>query len=293
MRKFIFGTDWGCDCDDAVALRILARAHKQGKIQLAAVVINHCMQGSVASLEGFLNTEGVYNIPIGIDQAATFGGRQTYQTELIKYAKIHTKNSDAYDAVRLYRKTLAESTQKVEIAEVGFLQAFAALLKSGGDDISDKTGVELVKEKVSKIWVMAGKWDEQGGKEYNFSCNPTVCKASYEFCRLCPVPITFLGWEIGDDVISGSRLAENDVLRKALVSFGAVNGRNSWDPMLAALAVEGNEESAGYDAVCGTARVDEHTGQNFFEKDDNGLHKYVIRKHDAEAYRDMIDELIK
>lgn len=28
MRKFILGTDWWTDCDDVVALRILARAHK-------------------------------------------------------------------------------------------------------------------------------------------------------------------------------------------------------------------------------------------------------------------------
>lgn len=34
MRKFILGTDWWTDCDDAVAIRILARAHKLEKIKI-------------------------------------------------------------------------------------------------------------------------------------------------------------------------------------------------------------------------------------------------------------------
>lgn len=44
----------------------------------------------------------------------------------------------------------------------------SAVLESGGDDISEKSGLELVKEKVSKIWVMAGKWNKDGEKENNF-----------------------------------------------------------------------------------------------------------------------------
>lgn len=293
MRTFILGTDWGTDCDDAVAVRILARAHKQGKIQIAGIAINNCMENSIESLEGFLNTEEIYDVPIGIDRNAVFGGRPTYQNGLKEHARKYKTNDDAMDAVRLYRKILADADDMVEIAEVGFLQIVSALLKSGKDDISDKTGIELVKEKVAKFWVMAGKWDEHGGKEYNFSCNENTCAAAHDFCELCPVPITFLGFEIGKDVVTGTKLDKDDVLYKALCDYGAADGRFSWDPMLVALAIEGDERKAGYDFVCGKATVDKQSGLNYFEKDENGSHRYVVRKYNAGYYRDIIDELIK
>ena len=49
MRKFILGTDWWTDCDDAVALRLITRAVKDGKVGLVGVGINACMEYSVAS----------------------------------------------------------------------------------------------------------------------------------------------------------------------------------------------------------------------------------------------------
>ena len=52
--------------------------------------------------------------------------------------------------------------------EIGFLQAVAALFESTADDISEKSGLELVHEKVSKFWVMAGKWDKDGEKREQF-----------------------------------------------------------------------------------------------------------------------------
>ena len=80
MRNFILGTDWWTDCDDAVAVRILERAHKAGEICIKGIAINACMEYSVSSLEGFLNAEEVYNIPLGIDLDATdFGGNPTFQ----------------------------------------------------------------------------------------------------------------------------------------------------------------------------------------------------------------------
>ena len=77
MRHFILGTDWWTDCDDAVALRILARAHQAGEICLDAIAINAAMEYSVPSLEGFLNTEGVKNIQLGLDAEARIKREET------------------------------------------------------------------------------------------------------------------------------------------------------------------------------------------------------------------------
>ena len=125
---------------------------------------------------------------------------------------------------------LPSAENKVEIIEIGFLQAAAALLKSGADDICEKSGVELVREKVSKFWVMAGKWDADGEKEHNFCLNARSRMGGKEFLSLCPVPVTFLGYEAGCDVITGDNLTdESDVLCRLMRDYGTKNGRSSDD----------------------------------------------------------------
>ncbi len=294
MRNIILGTDWWTDCDDAVAIRMLARAHKSGEITIKGIGINACMEHSVTSLEGFLNTEDVYDIPIGIDLDATdFGGKPPYQKNLSKFSKKYRSNGDADDAVKLYRRLLAESDEPLEIIEIGYLQLLANVLESEPDDISPKSGIELIKEKVSKIWVMAGKWDEDFGKENNFARNARSRNAGHIFCNKCPVAVTFLGWEAGVDVITGDNLGKDDILYRVLCDHGSGNGRSSWDPMLCLMAIIGDESDAGYDVVCGTASVDIESGANHFLADNNGLHKYVVKKKDNEYYKTAINERIR
>lgn len=296
MRQFIFGTDWFTDCDDVVALRILARAHKAGQIRLNGIGINACNEYSVASVDGFLQVEGITDpIPLGIDLAATLpeGCQPTYQKRLAPFAKHYLKNEDAMDAVRLYRKVLAEATEPVEIAEVGFLQVLAGLLQSEGDDLSPKSGVELVREKVKCVWSMGGKWDEDNGSEYNFNGVSFAKPASATVCALCPVPIVFLGFEIGETVLCGADLPDTDPVRMALVDYGAIHGRPSWDPMLALLALSGDPDRAGYDCVHGTASVNEKTGRNRFIPAMEGLHTYVVKHHPDCYYAQKLSEAIR
>ncbi|MBP3705599.1 MAG: hypothetical protein J6I98_08715, partial [Clostridia bacterium] len=281
MRQFILGTDWWSDCDDAVALRLLARAAKQGEIRLLGIGINACMQYSAASLRGFLRTEGLDDIPLGLDTAATdFSGIPSFQARLAATYGEGITNADAMDAVRLYRRLLSAAEESVEILEIGFMQVITAVLESPADDISPLTGMELVRQKVKKMWVMAGKWDADGEKEHNFCLNARARTAAEAFCRLCPVPVTFLGWEVGFDVITGGDLTNDDPLHMVLSDHGSANGRSSWDPMLALLAVTGDEAAAGYDTATGFARVDPADGANYFRPDPNGPHRSVIKNRD-------------
>lgn len=292
MRKFILGTDWWTDCDDAVALRILARAHKKREIALLGIGINGCMEHSVASVDAFLSFEKVNDIPLGIDaEADDFGGNPPYQARLAAFSE--KKNTDAEDAVRLYRRLLEEAEEKIEIIEIGYPQVLSKLLKSEGDEISDHTGYELVKNKVSKMWVMAGKWDENPGRENNFARNERSRKAGNIFCESCPVPVTFLGWEVGFDVISGGELEETDILHKVMCDHGSGNGRSSWDPMLIVLALVGDEEKAGYSITRGTARVNAETGENTFEKNPGGNHVFVTKIKENNFYKNQINEKIR
>ena len=294
MRNFILGTDWWTDCDDVVAMRIMCRAIKQNKACLKGVVINACMEYSVSSLDGFLNCEGITGIPLGIDKEATdFGGNPPYQKGLSEYAERYKTNDCAEDAVRLYRTILAQATEKIELIEIGYLQAVAALIESGADDISEMDGLQLLREKVSKVWVMAGKWDDKPGKENNFIRNERSRIAASVFCEKMPVPVTFLGYEVGYDVISGGYLKEDDILYKVLCDHGSCTGRSSWDPMLMQLALIGDEFIAGYDIVTGMARVDQNTGENYFKDSAFGNHNYVIKRFNNDYYKNEINALIK
>ena len=294
MRNFILGTDWWTDCDDVVALRLLARAHKTREINLLGIIINACMEHSVTSLEGFLNTEEVYDLPIAIDLNATdFGGNPPYQKRLSQFANNYHSNAEAEDAVKLYRTILASADSPIELIEIGYPQVLTALLQSKPDDISKLDGVELVKNKVSKIWMMAGKWDKNPDKENNFARNERSREAANIFCDICPVPITFLGWEVGASVITGGYLEKNDPLYLAHCDHGSCDGRSSWDPMLCLLALIGNEEKAEYSVVIGTASVDASTGENYFTVNSDGPHKYVVKQKEDTYYADAINKLIK
>jgi hypothetical protein len=294
MKTILLGTDWWTDCDDAVAVRVLTKHVKAGKVKLLGIGINACMPDSVASLRGFLEADGVRNVPLGIDvNADDFGGRLTYQMRLAKDFCPEVSNEDAMDAVRLYRKLLAEATEPVEIVEIGFLQVFANLLKSEPDDLSPLCGKALVKEKVVKVWCMAGKWDEDGGMEHNFCRNERSRAAASYFCEHCPVPVTFLGFEIGINVRTGSHLSHDDHLYWVLYDHGsAEQGRHSWDPMTLLLALIGDEARAGYTSVRGYATVDAETGANRFREDPDGPHRYVIKAKENEYYQREIDNIL-
>lgn len=143
-----------------------------------------------------------------------------------------------------------------------------------------------------RVWVMAGKWDADGGRENNFCRNTRSRIAGRDFCELCPVPVTFLGREVGYGVITGNHLDHNDHLYTVLSDHGSINGRHSWDPMLVLMGLIGDEEKAGYETVTGTASLDHITGKNYFVRNDSGKHKFVIKKHENRFYEEQINRLL-
>lgn len=294
MRSFILGTDWGADCDDAVAIRVLARHVLKGEADAKLIGINCFGEHSYHAMKVYLDMEGVPNIPVGLDTEIfpDFPWKENYQLRLASY-ECKADLSNPPDAAYMYRKVLAEAQEPIEIMEVGFLGPLARLLESQPDELSSKTGVELVKEKVKRVWIMGGKWDEEGGREFNLSVHRSACKSASVVCDLCPVPITFLGWEIGHNLLTGDKLKDGDILKDIIKDWGSDCGRESWDPMLVEMAIVGSPEKAGYKTVKGYATVDSETGKNYFKKDDNGPHEYVIKSYPDTYYSDIINEIIK
>ncbi len=292
-RTFILDTDWWTDCDDIVAVRLLCNLHKAEKINFKGICINTRMEHSVSSLSAFLVNEDL-DLPIGISKAPITPDMD----EPLKYQYFmkdfphKLQNDDCLDGVSFYRKMLAESETQIEIIEIGFQNILADLLDSQPDQYSPLTGMELVKQKVKKLWAMAGKWDENPGREYNFYCCTESKKAGAYMCDNWPTPIAFLGFEVGWEVISGSKLEPSDFLKKCMVVHGSPNGRHSWDPMTALYAYIGDAEKAGYKEVFGKATVNPTDGSNTFVEDQNGTHSYVIPLFDKAYYANQIDDLL-
>ena len=290
--NILHGPDWWTDCDDVVAMRILCRAHEKGLINLKCVCADAVGRYTAASIDGFIKSEGIDGIPVGVDKS--FSGddsRCRYQKRLSELP--HTLDNDTCpDSCKLYRKMLWESEEKCHITEVGFPQIIHQLMVSEPDEICPLDGMELVKQKVEKIWMMAGDFRGRVHREYNV----VATKAGFEAMKFIldnsPVPVTCLGFEAGETVITGGKLKVGDTLYNALADNGHAGGRCSWDPMTVLLAVIGDEEKAGYEKVCGTAYVDSE-GYTIMNESPDGLHAYVVKKHEDSFYENMIDEIIE
>lgn len=296
-RKIILGTDWWTDCDDVVAARVLTEFAKAGVVEILGVIINTCTDYSASSVDAFFRNEGIENLPIGIDRTATFEGKPSYQKFITDFCGSEMTNDDAEDGVRLYRKLLSQVEGKAELVDIGFHQVLYGLLKSAPDDISPLDGLSLVKEKVSHFWAMAGKWDVDKGTEYNIHKNEITRIASAFVFDNIPCPMTLLGFEVGEKVLSGNGLKQGDMLYEVLKGHMVQHhrecvGRSSWDPMTVLLACIGNEDEAGYKVVRGKASVNPISGENSFIKDENGTHCYVVKKFRDKYYSDLIDAII-
>ena len=205
-RRIIFGTDWWTDCDDIAALDILLGAHQRGQIDLKAIGVSSVMRYSAPSVKALCEQHGLDGIPIGIDRGAERKGIFClYQKKLAAYCRSGFTNGDCPEAYQLYRSVLSSAPEKAVIVDVGFPQIVMELLRSGPDEYSESSGLRLVEEKVSEIILMGGRWDRSPGREYNFCAYRANREAAAYLCENSPVPLTFLGYEVGKDVVTGGK----------------------------------------------------------------------------------------
>lgn len=296
-RFVIFDTDWWTDCDDCVALKLLL---KDENTVIKGININAFMDVSPYSVELFVKNCTGENIPIAIDKNATdYGDGPTYgyQHKLIEsFSAGNFKSADNYEnSVSFYRKILSTAEEKIDIISVGFQNSIADLLLSESDEISPLSGYDLCKSKVGRIWAMAGKWNEQGGKEYNVANTARSVKAAQTLVNNFPCPITYLGFEVGESVLTGSSdvlMVEDDPLFVSIKAYGALNkGRSSWDPMTALLAINGNAEKAGYTTVNAEIKFDKN-GRNYFTSSSSSDRCYVVKKLPDSFYAEEINKRI-
>lgn len=205
MKKLnvIFDTDAGSDCDDMMALGYLIYAQKQLGVNIRAVTYSHVSPFGAAAIRSTFRYFGEEAPTVGV----MVGGNpfdDHYAKSISEGFATSSDKAEAPSAVSVLRRALAECDRKCVICAVGPLTNIGALLRSEADDISPLSGVELMREKCEKAVLMAGRFvpDHTGEltAEWNIKCDIT---AAQTVALLCPVPIAWLPYETGIDMITG------------------------------------------------------------------------------------------
>jgi inosine-uridine nucleoside N-ribohydrolase len=244
----IFDTDIGNDCDDVLALGMIHALQSRQECELLAVTITKDHELAAPFTDAVNTFYGRGNIPIGVCRSGVTPDKGKYN-ELCKtkdggelrYPHDLLSGKDAPDAVKVLRQVLAKSAGSVVIAQVGFSTNVANLLRSKPDDISPLSGIDLVKQKVKMLSIMAGAFQliPENGKmvehrEYNVVMDIPAAKALVE---LCPVPIVWSGFEIGlalpyphESILKDYRYAKHHPLAEAYTLYEPPpHNRPTWD----------------------------------------------------------------
>jgi inosine-uridine nucleoside N-ribohydrolase len=292
----ILDTDIGPDCDDAAALAILHALTNMGEANIKAVMNCTSNPWGTGCIDAINTYYGRGNIPIGCLSASGFLNDEIYST----YNKFISNNfpnrfmngARAKDAVNLYREILSSSDDKsIVIIAIGPLPNLSDLLNSHADDICPLNGIELVTKKVKQLVVMGGSFPL--GTEWNIK---TDIPSAINVTENWPTPITFAGYELGCEVITGKRLyTETDVnnpVRKSYELYlrGEKIGRSSWDLLAVLFGVRGHR-NYWLSADNGKVEIDA-TGHNVWLPEINRDHSYLKPNMGNKQLEHILDDLL-
>ncbi len=294
----IFDTDMGPDYDDVGAITLLYAFADRGKINILATIASTKYEG-IAAVLNVLNTYFKKpDIPIGVPKGNAVNKKDWQHwtdTLIAKYPHKIKTNSQAFDAVELYRKILSQQPDNsVTIITVGFLTNIANLLQSLPDKYSSLSGKKLVEQKVKQLVSMAGRFPS--GKEFNIFMD---APASKYVCEHFPKPVIFSGFEIGEKIKCGLPLIHNHEIKNSPVKdvfsicipMAAEDsaGRMSWDETATLIAVAGYKSF--YKLKKGKIEIAED-GSNTWNS--NGKNQfYLIEDKPSLKVQQLIDNLIQ
>lgn len=297
--KIIFDTDMGPDYDDIGAIALLHAFANQGKIEILATVSSDAHKDIPGTIEVYNKYFKRGDIPVGQTYsplAPNFTAANNWNEQIIKKFEPALLNKKYESSVSIYRKVLAEQPDNsVTIVTVGFMTNISDLLQSKADKYSNLTGIELLEKKVKNWVAMAGGFPQ--GREFNI--HEDAESGVYAFDHF-PKPILFTGFEIGDKIKTGGKIAEQK-LESSPVSVGyqinlvsyakeAVKARSSWDQTAVLIAAE-NTEKYFYLSGPGTMKT-EKDGSNYWEPSAQGKHKFIIHKYPYKKLEEVIDKLM-
>ncbi len=288
--SIIFETDMGNDVDDALAIDMLYKYNKQGRINLMAVMLNKEGEYPPQYID-LLNTwYKQKRIPIGryygskqgveagknytetICNALDEKGRPRYKRSIKDYSALPS-------AVTLYRRLLAKAADhSVTIVSVGFSTNLSLLLDSKADELSSLSGSELVRQKVSRLVVMAGHMENPDYSEFNVKGDIPACQKVFS---QWPTPIFVSPFELGLQIRYPARSIENDfnwtthhpIVESYKAYLNKMEDRPTWDLTAVLYAID--PQQFFNISPAGKIEVTEK-GCTHYTKDPLGNHFYLF-----------------
>jgi len=267
MKKIIFDTDIGCDCDDAGAMAVLHRLCELGEAEL--LLVTHC--GATPYTAGCIDAINTYYgrvVPVGHNLAASQpqGSGSVYAQALTEQfpnrfpPKTYETPEGAPDSIPLIRKALRDAEDNsVTLVATGNMATLARLLTSPADDISPMTGKEMIAKKLERTVVMGGRFyetwpmviyadNEVGSMAVDWEWNIKGSVPSAQLvCREWTGELIFASYEIGNYLrtltdITDRAASENPVRRAYELhsQLTGQRGRPSWDLVAVLDAVRPN-----------------------------------------------------
>jgi len=204
--KIIFDTDIGNDVDDVLALSVLHALQSRGQCEIIGVTITKPDQLAGPFVNALNTFYGRPEIPIGCirpspdEPSGKFlslvnvkdGGKLRYPHKL-------KRGSDAPEPSRMLRRLLSrQPDHSVVVVQVGYFSNLGALLDTSGDNDSPLGGLELVRQKVQFLSVMAGAFqtDLQQKHFLEFNVIKDIASAR-KLAAAWPTLIVWSGAEIG------------------------------------------------------------------------------------------------
>jgi inosine-uridine nucleoside N-ribohydrolase len=308
--KIIFDTDFALDVDDAGSLAMLNTFINRHECELLGIVVSSALESydgkwAVPAIDAINQWYGHSTIPIGIYKGTNpIKDDSSHYTKQVQSVFPHSfKPGDPILAgYKLYRKILSsQPDNSVKILTVGFLNNLQDLLKSGPDESSALSGIKLVKQKV-KEWICMGGSYPSGNEEFNFSIYSQSTK--YVLAHW-PTKSTFIGFELGDKVLTGGILKkaykkEENPVALAFYYYCMGNNRSSWDEITTFYAVKGLglyfEYVRGWNtefAIGKTSKPEEREhGKNIWVNDKAGMHAYLKLRIPIPDMQKILDLLI-
>lgn len=245
-RSVILDTDIGPDCDDVGALVVLfTHAREQGTPVLGVCNCTSNPYGT-ATIDVIRKHCGYPEITLGAYSKPDF------YADHVKYNKhiaetycesFNNGNLKYLPHVEFYRSLLSSAEDdSVILVTIGMFNAFADFLKSGADEYSPLSGIELAKKKLHSVVSMAAVLP--AGREFNVICDFNASKFVFENC---PCPMYLSDFKIGHTVMTGfGSLEKNGLSGNPLVDSYrlhiASDLRSSYDLTAVQFAFEGEGE---------------------------------------------------
>lgn len=247
VANIILDMDLGSSTDDIICMDLLFGYQAAGRANILGIICDRMGEQNAAVADIYRTHYGCPALPIGLerngiadpvvfnnyapllDTLGAASGSLMFPRQLTDYAALP-------DGCKLYRRVLAQADDRsVDIVSCGFVTTLANLLRSQPDECSPLSGVELVRQKVKKLYIMCGVFSTAEEPDFNLSQAPSWSEA---FFSLWPkeTPILFNPMEVGQDLDYQTEWVLSDIswtdihpTKQIYLHNGADSGQRMWD----------------------------------------------------------------